>query len=231
MATGWDAVRTSIPPWEQIERRLEELVDPPGLKMCLVRHGESTTNRQGLVTGRHDASLTERGRHQARVLGRALRGERFDVAFSSHLKRSVQTFEHMREASHLAVEMYSADARLAERDYGCYELTPAESLPDFARRDLRYVPPGGGESYLAVAHRCLAFLTDLVDLAVWRGSPLNVLICTHAGPMRILTGLLDQCADPASVLARQFDNAVLARRELHEIWPAPFLGLVTVGDT
>ncbi|WP_284246686.1 histidine phosphatase family protein, partial [Methylobacterium haplocladii] len=40
--------------------------------LILVRHGESTANAAGAFTGRLDVPLTERGREQARAVGRRL---------------------------------------------------------------------------------------------------------------------------------------------------------------
>ncbi|MGH2918142.1 MAG: histidine phosphatase family protein, partial [Solirubrobacteraceae bacterium] len=44
----------------------------PEIALWLVRHGETTTNTAGLITGTRDAPLTERGRRQARAAGAAL---------------------------------------------------------------------------------------------------------------------------------------------------------------
>ena len=62
-------------------------------KVVLLRHGESTWNRENRFTGWHDVDLTDRGRAEAREAGRLLRegGFVFDVAFTSVLKRAIKT--------------------------------------------------------------------------------------------------------------------------------------------
>ena len=62
-------------------------------KVVLLRHGESTWNRENRFTGWHDVDLTDRGRDEAREAGRLLRegGYAFDLAFTSVLKRAIKT--------------------------------------------------------------------------------------------------------------------------------------------
>jgi 2,3-bisphosphoglycerate-dependent phosphoglycerate mutase len=62
-------------------------------KVVLLRHGESTWNKENRFTGWHDVDLTDRGRDEAREAGRLLKegGYVFDVAFTSVLKRAIKT--------------------------------------------------------------------------------------------------------------------------------------------
>ena len=62
-------------------------------KLVLLRHGESTWNKENRFTGWHDVDLTERGRQEAAEAGRLLKegGYVFDVAFTSVLKRAIKT--------------------------------------------------------------------------------------------------------------------------------------------
>ena len=65
------------------------------IKLVLLRHGESTWNRENLFTGWTDVDLSDRGREEAREAGRLLRdgGYVFDVAFTSVLKRAIRTLD------------------------------------------------------------------------------------------------------------------------------------------
>ena len=56
-------------------------------KVVLLRHGESTWNKENRFTGWHDVDLTDRGRDEAREAGRLLTegGYVFDVAYTSVL--------------------------------------------------------------------------------------------------------------------------------------------------
>ena len=62
-------------------------------KVVLLRHGESTWNKENRFTGWHDVDLTARGRDEARDAGRLHKegGYVVDAAFTSVLKRATTT--------------------------------------------------------------------------------------------------------------------------------------------
>ncbi len=62
-------------------------------KLILLRHGESTWNRENRFTGWTDVPLSEKGVEEAREAGRLLREEgfTFDIAYTSVLKRAIKT--------------------------------------------------------------------------------------------------------------------------------------------
>src|SRR5688572_26998106 len=61
--------------------------------LVVVRHGESAWNQANRFTGWVDVDLSEKGVAEARRAGRLLRerGYRFDLAFTSFLKRAIRT--------------------------------------------------------------------------------------------------------------------------------------------
>lgn len=65
------------------------------LEVYLVRHGKTVFNTLGRLQGWSDSPLTQEGRAVAEALGRglALRGVRFDAAFSSTAPRAADTAE------------------------------------------------------------------------------------------------------------------------------------------
>ena len=62
-------------------------------KVVLLRHGESTWNKENLYTGWTDVDLSEKGVTEAHDGGKLLRegGYVFDVAYTSVLKRAIRT--------------------------------------------------------------------------------------------------------------------------------------------
>ncbi len=62
-------------------------MDSPSLTLVLLRHGESTWNRDNRFTGWTDVPLTDKGRQEASQAGQVLRekGFVFDVCFTSVL--------------------------------------------------------------------------------------------------------------------------------------------------
>ena len=63
----------------------------PGMKLILIRHGESEGNAGGFVQGRLDFGLTSLGRAQAHATAERLRGLKVDRLVSSPLKRAFET--------------------------------------------------------------------------------------------------------------------------------------------
>ena len=64
----------------------------PVTRLLLIRHGEVETKYQGVFGGTIDMNLSERGREQARLLAKFLRGKNFDAIYASPMKRVQQTF-------------------------------------------------------------------------------------------------------------------------------------------
>ncbi len=61
-------------------------------RVIILRHGQSTYNSQGRIQGRSDLSvLTDRGRADAELTGKALQGATFAAVYSSPLQRAQQT--------------------------------------------------------------------------------------------------------------------------------------------
>ena len=88
--------------------------------LVLVRHGQSDWNLKNLFTGWRDVDLTEKGITEAREAGRKLKaqGIKFDVAFTSALKRAQRTLDLMlAELGQTSIPVFR-DKALNERDYG-----------------------------------------------------------------------------------------------------------------
>jgi broad specificity phosphatase PhoE len=66
---------------------------PERQELLLIRHGQSTANASGIWQGQTEFPLSEEGRRQARSVGKALAGERFDAIYSSPLGRAFETAE------------------------------------------------------------------------------------------------------------------------------------------
>ena len=59
--------------------------------LYVMRHGETTHNRDGIASGHVDPDLTEKGIEQAAAFRDKLAHIHFDVAYSSDLRRAVNT--------------------------------------------------------------------------------------------------------------------------------------------
>ncbi|WP_046225584.1 2,3-diphosphoglycerate-dependent phosphoglycerate mutase [Paenibacillus dauci] len=119
--------------------------------VILVRHGESEYNRKNLFTGWTDVSLSERGIHEAREAGQLIReaGYTFDLAFSSVLKRSIQTMHYILDELDLLWIPEQKAWKLNERHYGALQgLSKSDTADQYGeeqlhlwRRSLTVRPP------------------------------------------------------------------------------------------
>jgi 2,3-bisphosphoglycerate-dependent phosphoglycerate mutase len=99
-------------------------------KLVLLRHGESTWNKENRFTGWTDVDLSERGRAEAAEAGRLLRegGFVFDIAYTSMLTRAIRTLWIALDALELMWIPVEKDWRLNERHYGALQgLNKAET--------------------------------------------------------------------------------------------------------
>jgi 2,3-bisphosphoglycerate-dependent phosphoglycerate mutase len=99
-------------------------------KVVLLRHGESTWNKENRFTGWHDVDLTERGRDEAREAGRLLKegGYAFDVAYTSVLKRAIKTLGITLDTLDQLWIPVIKSWKLNERSYGALQgLNKAET--------------------------------------------------------------------------------------------------------
>ncbi len=152
--------------------------------LILVRHGESTGNADGLLLGRLDAPLTERGLAQARSLRASVADATRVIA--SPLARARATADALDTG--LPVEI---DERWIEVDYGAYDGQPLGDVPSEVwahwRTDPAFRPPGG-ESLAEAGIRVRAACEELfaVDGEGARG-PGSVVVVSHVSPIKAAT--------------------------------------------
>lgn len=163
--------------------------------LILVRHGESTGNANGLLLGRIDAPLTDRGVAQAKTVGPLVAAA--TRLISSPLRRARDTAEAL--GLDATVEI---DERWIEVDYGEFDGRPLGAVPDEVwtrwRSDPDYRPPGG-ETLSEAGARVRSACEELfaVDGEGARG-PSPVVVVSHVSPIKAATcwalGLGDQGA-------------------------------------
>ena len=108
-------------------------------QLVLLRHGESTWNRENRFTGWTDVDLTDQGIVEAKRAGRTLRekGFTFDVAYTSVLKRAIRTLWLVQDEMDLMWVPVHRSWRLNERHYGALQgLNKAETAAKFGERQV-----------------------------------------------------------------------------------------------
>ena len=99
-------------------------------KIVLLRHGESTWNKENRFTGWTDVDLSEKGMEEARTAGKVMKNEgfQFDVAYVSVLKRALRTLWLALEEMDQLWIPWIKTWRLNERHYGALQgLNKAET--------------------------------------------------------------------------------------------------------
>jgi 2,3-bisphosphoglycerate-dependent phosphoglycerate mutase len=182
--------------------------------LVLVRHGQSDWNLKNLFTGWRDVDLTEKGVAEACEAGRKLKaqGIKFDVAFTSALKRAQRTLDLMlTELGQTTIPIFK-DQALNERDYG--DLVGlnkddarkkwGEAQVHIWRRSYDVAPPGGESLKDTLARTLPYYMTDILP-RVLRGE--RVLVAAHGNSLRALVMVLDKHT-PDSITKLNLDTGV-----------------------
>jgi len=109
-------------------------------KVVLLRHGESTWNKENRFTGWTDVDLSEKGISEAHKAGKLLKSEgfKFDVAYASVLKRAIKTLWITLEEMDLMWIPVVRNWRLNERHYGDLQgLNKAETAKKFGEDQVK----------------------------------------------------------------------------------------------
>lgn len=119
--------------------------------LVLLRHGESTWNKENRFTGWTDVDLSEKGLEEAHKAGRILKekGFTFDLAYTSVLKRAIRTLWITLDEMDLMWIPVHRSWRLNERHYGALQgLNKAETAAKYGdkqvliwRRSYDTMPP------------------------------------------------------------------------------------------
>ncbi len=109
-------------------------------KVVLLRHGESTWNKENRFTGWTDVDLSEKGTEEAWEAGRVLKadGYTFDLAYTSVLKRAIRTLWITLDEMDLMWIPVIRDWRLNERHYGALQgLNKSEMAVKFGEAQVK----------------------------------------------------------------------------------------------
>jgi broad specificity phosphatase PhoE len=178
----------------------------------LARHGESTLNSENRINGDPSVpvALTEKGREEARLLGRQVAHIRLGLCICTRFSRTRETAEIALEGRDIPIEV---EPLLDDIDVGDLEGMPLESYRAWKREHSRSDPFPGGESLDAAALRYAKAFRQLLQR-----EEESMLVVTHEIPLRYAINAADGSDDldgPAHQLANAtpylFDEEALAR--------------------
>src|SRR6266487_1663726 len=144
----------------------------------LARHGESTLNVEGRVNGDPSApvSLTERGREEARGLGRQIANAPVDVCLVTRFARTRETAEEALSGREVPIEV---EPLLDDVDIGNLEGKTIDEYRAWKRKHTRGDPFPGGESLDDTARR---YAEGLRKFCAAKGE--TILVVCHEIPIR-----------------------------------------------
>lgn len=158
--------------------------------LITIRHGQSAWNLENRFTGETDVDLTPAGRLEATRAGKALRGRAVDLAFTSVLKRAIETLDIVL-AEMSAHPPIARSRALNERNYGDLQgLNKAETEARFGKDQVHIwrrsysVRPPGGESLEDTYHRVLPYYIAEIEPQLKSGK--NILVVAHGNSLRAL---------------------------------------------
>ena len=182
--------------------------------LVLVRHGQSEWNLKNLFTGWKDVDLTEQGVAEAKKAGARLKaqGLKFDIAFTSNLKRAQRTLEiALAEMGNASIPV-TKNVALNERDYGdLVGMNKDDARKKWGeeqvlkwRRSFDIAPPGG-ESLRDTIARTLPYFVQEILPHVLRGE--RTIIAAHGNSLRALVMVLEKLS-PEGILKRELSTGV-----------------------
>jgi alpha-ribazole phosphatase len=154
----------------------------------LVRHGETTWNKNGRFQGKTDIHLSPKGKEQAEKLASWFEDKEIDAIYSSSLSRAVETADPISKALHMPI--HTSD-ELLELNFGKWEgknFAEIESLwPGMMSQMManpEKITPPGGESYQDCETRVVKFLREISKdrkeqsfVIVSHGAAIRTMIC------------------------------------------------------
>lgn len=162
------------------------------MNIYVTRHGETDWNTEWKLQGRTDIELNEVGIKQAEKTFEGLKKEgiKFDVVYSSPLKRAVKTACLM---SGFCEEKIKKDERIIEISFGKAEgTTPNDrkenpelaDFDNFFEAPENYIAKDDAENFDSVFKRTADFLEN--EIKNLEGKAENVLVVTHGGTLQSL---------------------------------------------
>ncbi len=155
-----------------------------------IRHGETDQNKKKCLQGRSDIELNEYGRELAWKTAKGLKDVKFDMVFTSPLKRAAETAEIIRGDREIPI---IPEERILEISFGMYEglsygketyNIPDPDFMNFFQAPEKYNIPPGGESFEEVIKRTGGFLKELCEEEGYQDK--TILLSTHGCALKAL---------------------------------------------
>jgi 2,3-bisphosphoglycerate-dependent phosphoglycerate mutase len=164
--------------------------------LTLIRHGQSTYNFENRFTGDVDVELTAFGIEEAKKAGIKLNNFKYDIAYTSTLKRAQESLRVILQIIHQTKIQVVADKALNERRYGNLQGQNKSEIAnkygteqvEIWRRSYEVRPPDG-ESLADTYDRVVPYYKKEIEPKLKLEQ--NVLVVAHGNSLRALVMYLE----------------------------------------
>lgn len=170
--------------------------------LIIIRHGQSIYNLENRFTGSLDVELTQFGKEEARLAGLKLINFKFDIAYTSTMKRAKESLRIILETVHQNSIVIIENQALNERNYGRLQgLDKNETITKFGieqvelwRRSYAIRPPSG-ESLEDTFNRMIPFYEQEIEPELQLNK--TIIIVAHGNSLRALVMYLENISKEA----------------------------------
>jgi len=181
-------------------------------QLVIFRHGQSVWNLENKFTGWVDVELTEKGIEEAKNAGLKLKKFKFDLGYTSNLKRAQNTLKLALEQCGQQTIPITNNQALNERMYGDLQgLNKADTAAKFGEEQVKIwrrsydIAPPNGESLKDTAARVIPYFESEILPKLKAGK--NIVIAAHGNSLRALIMYLEKMT-PAQILAFEIGTGV-----------------------
>ena len=188
--------------------------------LVIVRHGQSAWNLENRFTGWVDVDITAKGEEEAKNAGEKLKDYKFDLGYTSNLKRAQRTLQIILETTKQTNLEVIKNEALNERHYGDLQgANKAETAEKYGdeqvhiwRRSFDIAPPNG-ESLKDTLARVLPYFEKEIVPKLKAGK--NIIIAAHGNSLRALIMFLEKL-NPEEILEVEIPTGQTKEYQLDE---------------
>ncbi len=160
------------------------------IRLILIRHGKTTCNESGLLSGTTDSILSEVGQLQAKKITNYLKDEKIDKIYATPFSRTINTIKELADLKNIEVQ---ENNKLNEINFGDFESITFDEIKEKYPKEVEKMINQGnsykypnGESLEETFER----VKDEIDKILQESQDSTVLICSHGGTIRNIISYL-----------------------------------------
>ena len=175
--------------------------------LYLVRHGETVTNKSGLIQGQRDVELSDKGIEDAKELKDLISSLDIDVVISSPLKRAIDTAKIITDNKY----PINIDDRIIERDWGLIEgikFTEVDSFKNW------HFSENTDDNKIEKVQDFLKRLSEFLEDIRGKYPDKKVLVVAHSAVLRGMHYIINGIPEDGDLLKIEIPNLRIIEYEL-----------------